>query len=100
MITRAFYHGEGPLRRSRKPGAMSYPVQPASGPPQIQYPPVPASASGMAVAAMILGLMSWVFGGLFAAIPAVILGKMELNAIDEGRSPASGRSFAQIGFWA
>jgi hypothetical protein len=57
------------------------------------------SAGGLAIASLVLGIMSWVCGGILLAIPAVICGKMELNAIQEGRSPESGKVMAQIGFW-
>jgi hypothetical protein len=54
----------------------------------------------MATAALILGLISWVVGGIFVAIPGVIIGKMELNKIARGESPEAGKSYAQIGYWA
>jgi hypothetical protein len=87
---------------------MSYPVQPPGVPPAEPPPPgyyyappvQQQSASGLAIATLILGLMSWVFGGIFCAIPAIICGKMEMNAIAEGRSPPAGKTLAQVGFWA
>jgi len=58
------------------------------------------SASGMAVAALVLGLVSWVMGGLLTAIPGAIIGKMEMDKIKRGESPAAGKTFAEVGFWA
>jgi len=68
-------------------------------------PPPPAGyaqqgASTMATVALVLGLASWVVGGLLTAIPGLIIGMMEMSAIDRGESPAAGRTFAQVGFWA
>ncbi|HQY20972.1 MAG TPA: hypothetical protein PLX80_09040 [Ignavibacteria bacterium] len=37
--------------------------------------------------------------GLFAAIPAWIMGKKEINEINAGRSPEAGKTFATIGMW-
>jgi hypothetical protein len=54
----------------------------------------------MAIAALIMGVGAWVFGGLFLATPAVIVAKMELNRIERGESPEAGRTFATIGWWA
>ncbi|MGB9773539.1 MAG: DUF4190 domain-containing protein [Bacteroidota bacterium] len=56
-------------------------------------------ASGRAVAALVLGIVSLVFVGFVAGIPAMILGKIEKDEIAAGRSPISGESLARIGFW-
>ena len=37
--------------------------------------------------------------GPFTAIPGIILGKMELNAIRDGRSPSSNEGIAKAGFY-
>jgi hypothetical protein len=63
-----------------------------------QYTPQDKS-SAAAIWALILGIASWVACGIFAAIPAWIIGKKELNAIAEGRSAQSGKTMAQIGMW-
>jgi hypothetical protein len=63
------------------------PVQPATPP-----------ASGRAVAALILGILSLICMGFLAGIPAIILGKMELNAIKAGQAPVAGESAAKVGF--
>jgi hypothetical protein len=56
-------------------------------------------ASSAAIWALVLGIASWFLCGLFAAIPAWIIGKKEMNAIDAGQSPQAGRSMAQVGMW-
>jgi hypothetical protein len=62
-------------------------------------PPPPAGASGRAIASLVLGILSLVLCGFFTSVPAAILGKMELNAIGRGESPAAGRGIAMAGFW-
>jgi hypothetical protein len=66
--------------------------------PGVYYQPQP-SAGGMATAALILGVLAWTGIGIIGAIPGAILGKMELNAIERGESPAAGKQFAQIGYY-
>ncbi len=64
-------------------------------------PPPPMagqSSSGKAVAALILGILSLVCFGFLAGIPAIILGRMELKAIDQGLSPESNRTLAKVGY--
>ncbi len=60
------------------------------------------SASGRAIAGLILGLVSFVtcYFGILFSIPAVILSKMELTAIERGQAPAAGETLAKIGLWA
>jgi hypothetical protein len=66
-------------------------------------PPPPQQASGRAIAALVLGIVSIVMcgcmAGFIAGIPAAILGKMELNAIERGQAPAAGKGLAAAGFW-
>lgn len=47
---------------------------------------------------MILGILSLVCCGLFAGIPAVILGNMGKKEIDAAPGMQSGRGMAQAGF--
>ena len=57
-----------------------------------------APASGRATAAMWLGIVSIALClGFLAGIPAAVLGKMELTAIDEGKAPEAGRRRAAAG---
>lgn len=57
------------------------------------------SASGQAVAALIAGITSWFIFPVIGGILAIVLGKMEMNAISLGRSPEAGKALAQVGFW-
>jgi len=54
-------------------------------------------ASSAAIWALVLGIAAWVLCGLFAAVPAWIVGKKELNAIANGTSSPAGKTMAQIG---
>lgn len=49
--------------------------------------------------AMILAIAAFFCCGPLLGIPAAILGWLELSAIKEGRSPASGKTMASIGLW-
>lgn len=76
------------------PPTYTIPTNPPPPPP----PGVAQGNSGKAVAALVLGIMSLVCMGFLAGIPAIILGKMELKAIDQGQSPESNRTLAKVGF--
>jgi membrane-anchored glycerophosphoryl diester phosphodiesterase (GDPDase) len=52
-----------------------------------------------AIVALVLGIVSWLGLSLLAAIPAWIIGRNELQAIDSGSSNASSRTMASIGMW-
>ena len=62
--------------------------------------PVSAGASGRAITSMILSILSVLTCCLFLGVPGLILGKMEMTAISQGRASQAGRTFAMIGFWA
>lgn len=73
------------------------------GGPQQQQPQQlqqQSSPSGMAVAALLCGIGSWVVLPFVAAVAGVILGKLELGKIARGESPAAGKTFAQVGYYA
>jgi Domain of unknown function (DUF4190) len=57
------------------------------------------SASGRAVASMILSIVSIFTCWFLLSIPGLILGKMEMNAIRDGQAPKAGETFAKIGFY-
>lgn len=59
--------------------------------------PAQRLSSGRAKLACILGVLS-LFCGFVFSIPAVILGWMELKAIESGKSPYIGKKLAQIGY--
>lgn len=48
---------------------------------------------------MILAIAGFLCCGPILGIPAAILGWMELDAIKNGRAPASGKTMATIGLW-
>jgi hypothetical protein len=79
------------------PGYQGY-SQPQYGYPNQSYPQQ-ASASGRAIAAMIMSIVSPFTCGAFLSIPAMILGKMEMNAIRQGQAPPAGETFAKVGFY-
>ena len=60
--------------------------------------PVVPGASSKAITTLVLGILSLVCCGLFTGIPAIIIGRGELNAIRNGQSPAAGESIAKIGY--
>jgi|SRR5882672_5163538 len=56
-------------------------------------------ASGRAIAALVLGIVSFVMCCTPAGIIGIVLGKIEMNAIREGRAPRAGESVAKVGFY-
>lgn len=57
-------------------------------------------ASGRAIASLVLMLLAFFIGcGPFLSIPALILGKQELNAIRAGRAPCAGETLSKLGFY-
>ncbi len=79
---------------SGQPGYTPYPSSYASQGPMQQ-----GSASGRAIASMILSIVSIFTCGPLLSVPGLVLGKMELNAIRQGQAPAAGETFAKIGFY-
>jgi hypothetical protein len=68
----------------------------ASGPvPPLQ--PQSATPSGYAIAAFVLGILSFVTCGPCAGLPAFILGLVELRNIRDKASPIEGKAFALAG---
>jgi hypothetical protein len=95
------------------PGQQQQPPEAYNQYPQYQgYPPSQygyanqmsgqqSGASGRAIAALVLSIVSIItccFGWPFGII-GLILGKMEMNAIQEGRAPQSGETIAKVGFY-
>lgn len=80
--------GAGQMQSS--PEAPTHPTQ--------RTEPVKPGPSGMAITALVLGILSLICCGFFAGIPAIIVGKQELKAIKEGRSNIEGQTIAQVGF--
>lgn len=59
--------------------------------------PQSATPSGYAIAAFVLGIISFVACGPCAGLPAFILGMIELRNIKDKTSPVEGKPFALAG---
>ncbi|GBC95074.1 hypothetical protein HRbin16_00861 [bacterium HR16] len=77
---------------------------PSTAPPPTdatrQPPPMPRSAgtpSGEATAALVFGILGLICCPVFS-IASLILGKQEMNRIDQGMSAVEGRGLAQAGY--
>ncbi|HQR32472.1 MAG TPA: DUF4190 domain-containing protein [Blastocatellia bacterium] len=57
------------------------------------------SASGRAIASMVLSILGLVMCGFLTSIPGMILGKMEMDAVKAGQAPKAGETLAKIGFY-
>lgn len=75
------------------------PPPPPPPPPMGGSPVSSGKASSNAIWALVLGILSWVACGIFSAIPAWIIGKKEVNAINAGQSDPAGKTMAQVGMW-
>lgn len=79
------------------PGYQGYP------PPQYGYADQMSGqqggASGRAIAALVLGIISILMCCTPVGIIGIVLGKMEMNAIQEGRAPRAGETLAKVGFY-
>lgn len=60
---------------------------------------VSSGSSGRAIASLMLSILGLIFCGWFTSIPGMILGKMEMNAIRDGRASQSGSGLAKTGFY-
>lgn len=57
-----------------------------------------AGPSGNAIAALVLGVLSFLLCcGFLTGIPAIVIGKIEMTAIKEGRSSTKGHALAAVG---
>ena len=65
--------------------------------PTNNLPPPTPQTSSKAIVSLILGILSLACCGFFSGIPAIIMGKSELNAIKEGRASEANKSIANIG---
>jgi hypothetical protein len=88
------------------PAGMNSPQAPPSVPPNY-YPPPPPPAyplqpqakSNRALIAMICAVLGFVACGPIASVPGIVLGKLEMDAIREGRAPRSGENMAKWAFY-
>ena len=86
-----------PSSQTPYPGYQGHPVY-QSGYAN-QPPPQQGSASGRAIASIILSCLGLIACGFLTSIPGLILGKMEMNAINAGQAPKAGETLAKIGFY-
>ncbi|HEU5044353.1 MAG TPA: DUF4190 domain-containing protein [Nocardioidaceae bacterium] len=77
---------------------MSYPPPPPPPPGAGGYGYVQQQTNKKAIWALVLGILSLVCCGLFAGIPAIILGNMARSEIDASGGLQSGRGMAVAGF--
>ena len=61
------------------------------------FAPVPDKASGTAIAALVLGILGFCCCGIFAGIPALVVGYIENGKINRGESSSKGKIFAILG---
>lgn len=83
--------------------------EPPPGAPPLPPPPPPqfpggmqgGSAGTLAIISLILGILANTIccGSFVLGIAAWIMGKIELNKIDDGESSEAGRNLAKIGMW-
>jgi len=100
------YSTPDPGQQQQPPqGYTPYPQYQGSAPPQYGYANQmsgqQAGASGRAIAALVLSIVALITCcfGLPFGIAGIVLGKMEMNAIQEGRAPQSGETMAKVGFY-
>lgn len=92
-------------------------AKPSAPPPTQNYPPYPGyqgfpisqgqpapfpvqqGASGRAIASMILSLISIFTCGPLFSVPGMIMGKREMDAIQQGQAPPAGETMAKIGYY-
>ncbi|MBK6799849.1 MAG: zinc-ribbon domain-containing protein [Acidobacteria bacterium] len=86
-----------PGYRSAYSGSQGY--QPFQSSYAQQVSDMQGSASPRAITSMVLSLVSIVTCGPFLSIPALIIGKMEMNDIVKCLAPKAGETFAKIGFY-
>jgi hypothetical protein len=96
------YPSPGPGQQQQPPqgypGYQGYPQQQQYG-YGAQMPIQQGGASGRAISALVLSIISFVTCCLPVGIIGIVLGKMEMNAIQEGRASRAGESLAQVGFY-
>ncbi len=60
-------------------------------------PPPPQEGNGLAIASMVLGIVSFVLCGPLCSVPAIILGHISLGKIRRGAMSQEARGFAMAG---
>jgi hypothetical protein len=90
-------YGQGPRTQQAQPPYPPYPPPPVG--PGFGQPGPPGPQAGpkndvRAVIALVLGLLSMMCMGLFAGIPAIVIGAMSRKEIDRSQGALTGRSMA------
>ena len=84
-------------------GQQPPPYQPMPAPIYGQTYPnannIQGGASGRAIAALVLMILSFFTCGPLMSIPAIILGKQEMDAIKRGQASRAGEGLAKAGFY-
>jgi Domain of unknown function (DUF4190)/zinc-ribbon domain len=98
------YSTPGPAQQQQPPpGYPPYPGYQVHSQPEYGYASQShspqAGASGRAIASMVMSIVSLFTCGALLSIPGMILGKMEMNAIQRGQAPRSGETMAKVGFY-
>ncbi|MDB5220647.1 MAG: hypothetical protein JWO86_8574 [Myxococcaceae bacterium] len=88
----------------QQPPPSRQPPPPSRQPPQQPYyyapQQAPAKNDSRAIVALVLGLLSMTCMGLFAGIPAIVIGAMSRKEIDRSQGALTGRSMAAGGIVA
>jgi hypothetical protein len=79
------------------PGYQGFPISQAGYKPPMMVQQ--NKASGQAIAAMVLSILSFIICCFPAGIIGLVIGKIEMNAIREGRSSQAGEVYAKAGYY-
>jgi len=82
---------------STPPGVPAVPAPIPPGPPGYPAPPFVPRQNGLAVACLVLGIISLACSQCITAIPGVILGHVALRQIRDSRGADTGRGMAISG---
>jgi hypothetical protein len=72
-------------------------AQPIVQPVYVQPVIMAQQTNGKAIASMVLGIVSWLGASILAGIPAIVLGHMALNEINNSVNTQSGKGMAITG---
>jgi hypothetical protein len=90
-------------QQQQQQGYTPYPGYQGYPPPQYGYANqmsgAQGGASGRSIAALVLSIISLLICCMPVGIIGIVLGKMEMNAIQEGRAPRAGEGMAKVGFY-
>jgi hypothetical protein len=95
---------QGPQHRPPQDNPYAPPQNPAPGwgpPPGYYAPPyvAPQPSSSMPTIAIVLAALSWMSCGIVLSLPALIIAKKEIGAIERGEANPSGLGVSKAAFW-